>query len=51
MCPTGAYTYIFLQHSPRGMLHIYKYVLVSAYGTYMHDVLVEARLSPIALIS
>jgi hypothetical protein len=32
----SAYTYIFLQHSPRGMLHIYRYVLVSAYGTYTH---------------
>jgi hypothetical protein len=35
MCPTGTYTYILLQHSPGGMLHIYRYVQVSAYGTYI----------------
>jgi hypothetical protein len=33
MC-TGAYTYTTLQHSPKGVLHIYQYITVSAYGTY-----------------
>jgi hypothetical protein len=41
MLPTGAYTYATL-HSPKGVLHIYQYITVSAYGTYTLPLLNEA---------